>query len=96
MKIDHTLGTVKSNGIQKVLALRGDPRVCVCLVRLNRRFVRWGVVVGTGSGLSVAMAMVLDSETDLSFPYWTSVRQRFGPNSSFFAIDNLERELLTK
>ncbi|GKV35708.1 hypothetical protein SLEP1_g43939 [Rubroshorea leprosula] len=25
MKIDHALGTVKSNGIQKVLALRGDP-----------------------------------------------------------------------
>ncbi|GKV48962.1 hypothetical protein SLEP1_g55736 [Rubroshorea leprosula] len=58
MKIDHALGTVKSNGIQKVLALRGDPRVCVCLVRLNRHCVRWGVVVGTGSGLSVVALSV--------------------------------------
>ncbi|GLT57153.1 hypothetical protein SLA2020_301410 [Shorea laevis] len=42
------------------------------------------------------MAMVLDSETDSSFPYWTSVRRRFGPDSSFFATGNLERELLAK
>ncbi|GKV50251.1 hypothetical protein SLEP1_g56963 [Rubroshorea leprosula] len=42
------------------------------------------------------MAMVLDSETDLSFPYWTSIRRRFGPDSSFFATGNLERELLAK
>ncbi|GLT69850.1 hypothetical protein SLA2020_419680 [Shorea laevis] len=42
------------------------------------------------------MAMVLDSETDLSFPYWTSVRRRFGPDSSFFATGNLERELLAR
>ncbi|GKV40594.1 hypothetical protein SLEP1_g48214 [Rubroshorea leprosula] len=42
------------------------------------------------------MAMALDSETDLSFPYWTSVRRRFGPDSSFFASGNLERELLAK
>ncbi|GKV50796.1 hypothetical protein SLEP1_g57490 [Rubroshorea leprosula] len=58
MKIDHPLGTVKSNGIQKVLALRGDPRVCVCLVRLNRCCVRWGVVVDTCSGLSVVALSV--------------------------------------
>ncbi|GKV50256.1 hypothetical protein SLEP1_g56968 [Rubroshorea leprosula] len=42
------------------------------------------------------MAMALDSETDLSFPYWTCVRRRFGPDSSFFASGNLERELLAK
>ncbi|GKV23754.1 hypothetical protein SLEP1_g33450 [Rubroshorea leprosula] len=58
MKIDHALGTVKSNGIQKILALRGYPRVCVCLVHLNQRCVRWGVVVGIGSGLSVVALSV--------------------------------------
>ncbi|GLT57188.1 hypothetical protein SLA2020_301760 [Shorea laevis] len=42
------------------------------------------------------MAMVLDYKTDLSFPYWTSVCRRFGPDSSFFATGNLERELLAK
>ncbi|GKV40598.1 hypothetical protein SLEP1_g48218 [Rubroshorea leprosula] len=42
------------------------------------------------------MAMVLDSKTDLSFPYWASVHRRFGPDSSFFATGNLERELLAK
>ncbi|GKV40595.1 hypothetical protein SLEP1_g48215 [Rubroshorea leprosula] len=42
------------------------------------------------------MAMALDPETDLSFPYWTTVRRRFGPDSSFFASGNLERELLAK
>ncbi|GLT57197.1 hypothetical protein SLA2020_301850 [Shorea laevis] len=42
------------------------------------------------------MAMVLDSKTDSSSPYWTSVRRRFGPDSSFFASGNLERELLAK
>lgn len=42
------------------------------------------------------MAMVMDSRADLSFPYWTSDRRRFVPDSPFFASGNLERELLAK
>ncbi|GKU93391.1 hypothetical protein SLEP1_g6986 [Rubroshorea leprosula] len=42
------------------------------------------------------MVMVLGPERDLSFPYLTSVRGRFGPDPSFLATGNLERELRTK
>ncbi|KAL3722972.1 hypothetical protein ACJRO7_035205 [Eucalyptus globulus] len=30
------------------------------------------------------------------FPYWTSVRRRFDPDSAFFSSGNVERELLAK
>ncbi|XP_021888266.1 zinc finger protein 511 [Carica papaya] len=42
------------------------------------------------------MAMVVDTKTEFGFPYWTSVLRRFGPDSSFFASGNIERELLAK
>lgn len=40
--------------------------------------------------------MVVDTKTEFGFPYWTSVLRRFGPDSSFFASGNIERELLAK
>ncbi|KAF5748717.1 zinc finger protein [Tripterygium wilfordii] len=43
------------------------------------------------------MAMVVDSEGgELGFPYWTSLRRKFSPDSPFFASGNIERELLAK
>ncbi|KAK8673425.1 hypothetical protein V6N13_111763 [Hibiscus sabdariffa] len=42
------------------------------------------------------MAMVVDYKHDSSFPYWTSIRRRFDPDSPFFSSGNLERELLAK
>ncbi|WRX20440.1 hypothetical protein QQP08_014931 [Theobroma cacao] len=42
------------------------------------------------------MAMVVDYQHDLSFPYWTSTRRRFDPDSPFFSSGNIERELLAK
>ncbi|KAK8607325.1 hypothetical protein V6N13_053066 [Hibiscus sabdariffa] len=42
------------------------------------------------------MAMVVDYKHDSLFPYWTSIRRRFDPDSSFFSSGNLERELLAK
>ncbi|XVE67686.1 hypothetical protein DITRI_Ditri09bG0008300 [Diplodiscus trichospermus] len=42
------------------------------------------------------MAMVLDYQHDSSFPYWTSNRRRFDPDSPFFSSGNIERELLAK
>ncbi|XVF13904.1 hypothetical protein REPUB_Repub09cG0009900 [Reevesia pubescens] len=42
------------------------------------------------------MAMVVDYQHDSSFPYWTSNRRRFHPDSSFFSSGNIERELLAK
>lgn len=35
-------------------------------------------------------------ESQLGFPYWSSVRRRFGPESAFFTSGNIERELLAK
>ncbi|XVF60025.1 hypothetical protein PTKIN_Ptkin08bG0009600 [Pterospermum kingtungense] len=42
------------------------------------------------------MAMVVDYKHDSSFPYWTSNRRRFDPDSPFFSSGNIERELLAK
>ncbi|KAK6267140.1 hypothetical protein QUC31_017977 [Theobroma cacao] len=42
------------------------------------------------------MAMVVDYQHDSSFPYWTSTRRRFDPDSPFFSSGNIERELLAK
>ncbi|XWS43999.1 hypothetical protein CRYUN_Cryun15aG0007600 [Craigia yunnanensis] len=42
------------------------------------------------------MAMVVDYQHDSSFPYWTSNRRRFDPDSPFFSSGNIERELLAK
>lgn len=42
--------------------------------------------------------MAVDSrvKSEEDFPCWTSVPRRFGPDSSFFAPGNIERELLAK
>ncbi|XWS40584.1 hypothetical protein CRYUN_Cryun17cG0008300 [Craigia yunnanensis] len=42
------------------------------------------------------MAMVVDCKHDSSFPYWTSNRRCFDPDSPFFSSGNIERELLAK
>ncbi|KAB1200063.1 hypothetical protein CJ030_MR0G008548 [Morella rubra] len=42
------------------------------------------------------MAMDVEEKEQLGFPYWKSVRRRFGPESPFFASGNIERELLAK
>ncbi|KAA3459457.1 Zinc finger protein [Gossypium australe] len=42
------------------------------------------------------MAMAVDYKHDSSFPYWTSIRRRFAPDSPFFSSGNIERELLAK
>ncbi|XP_059450728.1 uncharacterized protein LOC132181496 [Corylus avellana] len=42
------------------------------------------------------MAMDVETNEQLGFPYWNSVRRRFGPESAFFASGNIERELLAK
>lgn len=43
------------------------------------------------------MAMDVEHSTDeRRFPYWSSVRRRFHPDSPFFAPGNIERELLAK
>ncbi|KAK9272960.1 hypothetical protein L1049_003340 [Liquidambar formosana] len=42
------------------------------------------------------MAMVIENEGLLGFPYWSSARRRFSPDSPFFASGNIERELLAK
>ncbi|RVW45102.1 hypothetical protein CK203_067643 [Vitis vinifera] len=39
---------------------------------------------------------VVMEESQLGFPYWSSVRRRFGPESPFFTSGNIERELLAK
>ncbi|GAV64265.1 hypothetical protein CFOL_v3_07783 [Cephalotus follicularis] len=43
-----------------------------------------------------AMAMVIDAKPESGFPYWTSIRRRYGPDSPFFASGNIEREILAK
>jgi len=42
------------------------------------------------------MAMDVEEKVQLGFPYWNSVRRKFGPESPFFASGNIERELLAK
>lgn len=40
--------------------------------------------------------MEVEEKEQLGFPYWKSVLRRFGPESSFCASGNVERELLAK
>lgn len=42
------------------------------------------------------MAMEVEEKSKSGFPYWKSLRRRFGTESPFFASGNIERELLAK
>ncbi|KAK7377666.1 hypothetical protein VNO80_03095 [Phaseolus coccineus] len=44
----------------------------------------------------MAMEVEHNQNQQLGFPFWKPLRRRFGPDSSFFAPGNLERELLAK
>ncbi|KAM7278731.1 hypothetical protein ACFE04_005865 [Oxalis oulophora] len=44
--------------------------------------------------MSSSPSMTVDTKSE--FPYWSSIRRRFDPDSSFFAQGNIERELLAK
>ncbi|CDP16701.1 unnamed protein product [Coffea canephora] len=44
----------------------------------------------------MAMEVEVSREDLLKFPYWSPIRRRFDPESSFFAAGNVERELLAK
>ncbi|KAK4346189.1 hypothetical protein RND71_032528 [Anisodus tanguticus] len=42
------------------------------------------------------MAMEIETQTQLGFPFWSPIRRRFGPDDPFFAYGNIQRELLSK
>ncbi|XP_060191563.1 uncharacterized protein LOC132621351 [Lycium barbarum] len=42
------------------------------------------------------MAMEIETQTQLGFPFWRPIRRRFGPDDPFFANGNIQRELLAK
>ncbi|KAL3526283.1 hypothetical protein ACH5RR_010939 [Cinchona calisaya] len=46
--------------------------------------------------MAMEVEIVLGRGDKIGFPYWSPIRRRFDPESSFFAAGNVERELLAK